>query len=90
MELLKRLMGSTATEFSKASMLQKHFDRLLNEELNFLVTEAAMVNIEPENEPKVWGPVTRGNSAEAVKQTCGLMRRRFAALLLNHQREEDE
>lgn len=90
LELLKKLTGSTASEYSKAALLQVHFDRLLNEELDLLVTEVAQIDVEAEREPRVWGPLTRGDGIEAVKQASALMRRRFAHCLLNHQREEDD
>lgn len=87
-DLVKRIVNSDASNHNKATMVQLYFDAHLNEELDVLVEFVQELEID-ERDPRIYGPVTRGDLRGAVSACTAACRAKFVELLREHKRESE-
>lgn len=73
-----------------AQWLRNRLNQHLDEELEVLATHVLAEMELPTDFPEVRGPLLRGNYDEGLRQLTSRLRRRFAKLLRDHQRGEDD
>lgn len=87
-ELVKKIANSDASPHNKATMVQLYFDAQLNDELDVLIE--CLVDFEiDERDPRIQGPVTRGDLRGVVREVAAACRSSFAKMLREHKRDTE-
>ena len=86
LELVRKLDSSGASHHNKATMVQLYFDAALNDEMDLLVETLHELEID-ERDPRIQGPVCRGDLRGAVSATVAACRAKFITLLREHKRD---
>lgn len=69
--------------------LSQYIARKLDAELELLASHVLLLEADI-SDPQIQGPISRGNTREGLQQLQSRMRRKFAKLLRDHQRADDD
>ncbi|TAL42369.1 MAG: hypothetical protein EPN91_08295 [Salinibacterium sp.] len=88
LDLVRKILASDASNHNKATMVQLFFDAHLNEELDVLIEFVQELEID-ERDPRIQGPVCRGDLRAAVTACTAACRSAFISTLREHKRETE-
>lgn len=83
-------LAQTRSAYNVSQWLRRKLNQFLDEELEVLASHVLSDMELPYDFPEVKGPILRGEYDKGLAQLTSRLRRRFAKLLRDHQRSEDD